>query len=105
MKGITIKVEPDVLKAKAASLDSRISTVEKELKSIADRIDASKNDWAGEAGTMHRRKFMALQGEMVRVISGLKKHPENLLTMAGLYSVTESGLRDMAGQLSGSVIR
>lgn len=105
MKGITIKVEPDALKTKAASIDSRIRTVEKELKAIAERIDASKNDWEGEAGIMHRIKFMALQDEMVRVISRLKKHPENLLTMAGLYSVTESGLQDMTGQLSGSVIR
>lgn len=105
MAGITIRVDPDVLKAKAMLIDSRISSVEKELKDIGERMACLKNDWDGEAGILHRKRFMDLQDEMLRVIGQLKKHPKKLLTMAGLYSATESELQAVAGRLPGHVIR
>ena len=104
MAGITIKVSPDVLKAKAVSIDSRIGRVERELKTIKDQIASSKNDWEGDAGNTHQKKYKDLQDEIRTVIRELKAHPKNLLTMAGLYSGTESELQAAANQLPTNVI-
>ena len=99
MAGVTIKVAPEVLKAKAADIRTQIDNVKKALDVIDKQIRTSKTYWEGDASNTHRQKYCSLKDEISKVITDLYANPRNLLTMAGLYTETENDQQATANTL------
>ena len=104
MAGITIRVTPEVLKTKANHISSQITMIERELSSIGNYINSSKNYWEGDASNTHQKHYQELQDDISSTIKDLKAHPRNLLAMAGLYEKTENEQKAAANELVTDVI-
>ncbi len=101
---MTIRVTPAELQRQAQEITSMIDRVERSLDTIEDQINSSKNYWEGDASNMHQQKYQSLRGDIRNTIRELRAHPRNLLTMAGLYTRTESEAQAESGTLSSDVI-
>lgn len=104
MAGVTLKVSPKELKAKAAEIQSQIKSFEKNWEQLSRIIKNTKGYWMGEAGEAHQQQFERYAEDVERIVKRLGEHPEDLLKMADIYEDSEKQAIRKAQQLSGDVI-
>lgn len=102
--GITLKVSPDALTAKAGQITSEISAMERELRALESVIAASTGYWTGDASARHQKYYRETKDDMAEVIKRLKEHPVELLKMAELYEKGEARAVEIANVLPKDVI-
>ncbi len=101
---ITLKVNPDELKSKAAEIKTSIGTVQTAFNEIEKLVAGSKKYWEGDASDRHQQYYKTFEEDIPKVIKRLKDHPENLLTMANLYESTETKNEQLTHKLPDNVI-
>lgn len=101
---ITLKVKPQVLKSKATSIRSSITSLEKELTSIGNVIIGTTKYWEGDASVQHQKYYDAIKEDIPTVLKRLKEHPNELLTMAGIYDKAEDTNEQLASSLPSNII-
>lgn len=101
---ITLKVKPEVLKAKASEVESDIKTLEKHFNSIQDIISRSGGYWVGAAGDKARKEFNDQKENTALVIKRFREHPTDLLVMADVYDEAERALVSENKELATDVI-
>ena len=86
----TIKVEPDQMIAKAASVKTKINNIRRIFESLEQRVNASNSYWKGEAGDMYRNKYKEFKDATEEIIKRLEEHVTDLNAMAGVYENAEN---------------
>lgn len=104
MAGITLKVSPNELKAKANEIQDQIRSFESAWRRIEQIINNSKGYWVGDAGNAHQKQFQQCRNDAERIMRRLYEHPTDLIKMAGLYEESEKKAVEKIQQLSGDVI-
>lgn len=99
-----LKVSPDVMKNQSQAIKGEIRKIELEWEKIEETIARSKYYWQGEASNIHQKAFNKVKTEVEEVIRRLKKHPANLLEMAGVYIEAENDAVQSAKALPEDVI-
>ena len=87
--GIVLKVTPEILKAKAAEIESDAAVLENEFHNIQDMMSKSAGYWNGAAGEKARNIFGAQDEYIQNIMKYLRLYPGKLLAMAGIYEETE----------------
>ncbi len=102
---INLRVTPDVLTSEAGAITDKIGKIETNLQTINEQIHSSKNYWEGEASDVHQEKYRKIEDETKKIIKRLKRHPQHLLEMAGLYKSTESENQALSQKLPSNPIQ
>ncbi len=100
----TLKVSPDELKAAANKINSEIADLKAGWGQLAQTVLHAKGYWSGEAGYAHQKQFQQYGQDVERIIARLRKHPDDLMAMAGLYEATETEAAEKTQELTGNVI-
>lgn len=101
---ITLRVRPDILKNKAAEIETDIKALENEFNNIQDIITRTTGYWQGIAGDKARTRFHSQKDDIQKVLIRFKEYPADLLEMAGVYEQTEHILISDHGVLKTDVI-
>ena len=100
----TIKVTTEILSAKANDAAERINILERCLEDIRSTVENTKGYWIGEAGEKCRQQYEKQQDMVSEVLKRLKKQPQTLLSIAGVYSNTENTAREVSMILPGDAL-
>ena len=95
-----LKVTPEKLIETAsefAGCEQRIRSITQEMVSI---VDGFKPVWQGEAATGFSMRFYSLRDDMERLYALIRKHSEDLMSIANEYRQAESESRNMAESLA-----
>lgn len=102
---ITLKVSPDIMKAKAGEIQSQIGNIKSYWEQISQIMKNSKSYWEGDASNLHQKYKKELEEDMKHIIRRLGEHPQDLLKMADIYKETEQKVMQIAFSLPQDVIR
>lgn len=101
---VTLKVQPEALRAKAQEVEGDVRTLRQQFDSIQDIVSRSSGYWAGDAGDRARREFSGQKESIAKVIRRFQEHPGDLMAMAGVYDETEKALSQENKKLATDVI-
>ena len=102
--GVSFRVQPDVLDAKAQEVSNEIDKMEKLFQNIQTTVNATKHYWVGEAGDVHRRAFQSQKDDIENILKRLKEHPVDLRMIAGTFRETEAKVEAVFSQMSSNLI-
>lgn len=100
---ITLKVTPGELEKQAKSVTRIIEKIEKDFNGIEQVVNGT-NYWQGAASEKHKKIFEENKKDISEILKRLREHPEDLKTMAGIYSETENENENIAKELPADVI-
>lgn len=101
---VEIKVQPEVLDAKALEVSSAVRQMEEILETILRTVKDTKNYWVGEAGDLHREAFQEQKNTMETLLKRLGEHPVDLQKIAKTYRDTEMIQANSMDWLSSNLI-
>ena len=102
--GVEIKVQPDVLNAKASDMSTSISQMEQLFDTVQTTVARTKYYWIGEAGELHRKMFEEQKDDVETLLKRLKEHPVDLQKIAKTYIDTEQRQTEASSQMSSNLI-
>lgn len=102
--GVSFRVQPEVLDAKAQEVTKEINQMEVLLQNIQKTVSATKHYWIGEAGNIHRAAFQSQKDDIEEMLKRLKEHPEDLRKIAGTYRATEKMVENTFSQMPSNLI-
>ncbi|MDO4329651.1 MAG: WXG100 family type VII secretion target [Lachnospiraceae bacterium] len=102
--GVEIRVQPDILNAKAEEVSGAIAQMEQLFESVQATAARTKYYWIGEAGELHRKMFEDQKDDIVQLLQRLKEHPVDLQKIAKTYTETEQQLTEAASLMSSNLI-
>lgn len=100
-----IKTSTGALQEKAVSISKKVASIERAFNGIASVVNSSSIYWDGSSGEAYRRYFREIQADMVEILRRLKKHPGNMLNMAGIYERSEEQAIEKMDTINNSLIR
>jgi len=100
----TIKVEPEVLKAKAEVVQAKMNEMKKAFDEIENTLRKTQNYWIGEAGDAHREMFYKTKDERDEIFKRFQEDVTDLNTMAAQYIATENEVKQITEELPSDVI-
>ncbi len=103
-QGSSILVDTNTMIAKANTVSSVISDVERTFQELQRVVNKTASYWIGIAGDHHRKMFQAEQDDITFILNRLKEHPEDLKLMAGNFELTERNLTELNRQLRSDYI-
>lgn len=83
-----IKVNIEELKGKAESMAAILAKMRADLQIMTDVMQRTSGYWVGEAGDKYRDLYMEEKEEITEILRRLSEHPNDLLSMAGVYRKT-----------------
>ena len=89
MAGITVKVDPNVLRSTASEVRSLTKALQNDFDELQNCVKQTSRYWVGAAGDQYRREFDAEKQETSEVLTVLGQYPTDLLSMAGIYDEAE----------------
>lgn len=101
---ITIRVTPEELKKNAMEITDEIKDLRNQYNAIEALVQKLPASWEGEAGGHHREVFREYMERVHTLLDACDRRPVQLLTMAGIYTETESRNQEMAGLLNRNII-
>ena len=102
--GVEIKVQPDVLNAKASDVSTSISQMEQLFDTVQTTVARTKYYWIGESGELHRKMFEEQKDDVETLLKRLKEHPVDLQKIAKTYIDTEQRQTEASSQMSSNLI-
>ncbi len=100
----TLRVTPEILKAKAKEITDEVSSLESNWSKIETIITNSKNYWEGDGSNMHQSYLKEVKSDVVTILKRLKEHPTDLLNMANLYDEAEEKANELSRVLPTDII-
>lgn len=101
---ISIKVDTETLNVLAGEAEKQISNVEICLRETGVLIERTGSYWLGEAGDKCRLQYKQQQDDVETILNQIKKQPEKLLEIAGVYRSTENEAVNVSTPLPGDII-
>lgn len=102
--GIVLKAAPEALIRMAGEMEGQLENIRKQLGLVEREIARTSFFWEGEAGRRHQSLLEGLKEDLGASVRNLKRDPEILLQMAGLYKKTESESEEAVQALSADII-
>ncbi|MCI8950220.1 MAG: hypothetical protein HFG49_09280 [Lachnospiraceae bacterium] len=102
--GVEIKVQPDILNAKAEEVSAAVAQMEQLFDTVQTTVGRTKYYWIGEAGELHRRMFEEQKDDVETLLKRLKEHPVDLQKIAKTYIDTEQQQTEASSQMSSNLI-
>lgn len=100
-----IKISTGALQEKATDISKKVVNIERAFSGIGSVVNSSCSYWEGNSGEVYRRYFREIQTDMNEIMGRLKKHPRNMLNMAGLYERSEEQAVEKMDTLNSGLIR
>lgn len=100
----SLKVDPDVMRAKAAAVQGKIKEMQNSFEALENTVRKTQNYWVGEAGDAHRDFFNNTEEERTEIFKRLMEDVTDLNQMAAQYSTTESEVLSLSQELPADVI-
>ena len=104
LQNITLKVTPEVLVSKSEEVTKRINQMSLHFDQLFQLIEKTKGYWVGEAGDKHRTLYKDMTDDIDEMLSRLKEHPVDLVTIAQQYSDVELKIEQEIASLPGDII-
>ena len=104
LNGVTLKVTPEILNAKANEANGKINLIKQHFDSLEENVSRTKAYWIGEAGDMYRKLFEQEKESIEEIIKRLSEHPKDLQAIAQVYSDVELKAAEIAEELPGDVL-
>lgn len=101
---VSFKVTPEELVAKAQEVTTEITNMETHLDELQTLVDKTKGYWIGEGGDTNRNLYYDLQDTIETIMTRLKEHPLDLVTIAQTYSDVELQVEEIITPLPGDVL-
>ena len=102
--GVEIKVTTQELRNAAANIRNITERIQNLYARISEAALKFPAQWEGEAETMHRQKLTAALDRAKKAGDELKKRPDRLLVITGVYEQTEQQNIGSAQTLDSNVI-
>lgn len=99
-----IKVQTEVLVQKAEAARTAISSMEKRLDEITQKVNQMSGYWEGEAASQARSIYQKQQEVMQKILKQLKEYPDKLLTISGNYTAAEAANQNESGALRNNIL-
>lgn len=100
----TIKVNPDVLRAKASSTEGKIGELKAVFDALETTVNKTKTYWNGEAAESHREFYEKQKPDIETLFKRLAEEVSDLNQMASVYSTTEQEVKEISSELPSDVI-
>lgn len=100
----TLKVDPEIMKAKAEAVQVRITEMKVSFDEIENTLRKTQSYWIGEAGDAHRELFSKTGEEREEIFKRLAEDVNDLYTMAAQYTATENEIKQLTEELPSDVI-
>lgn len=100
----SLTVTPEVLRAKAQSVQGRINELQKAFDAMKTQVNKTQNYWIGEAGDAHRESYRNKEADIAENIKRLREEVSDLNEMASVYASTEQTVAAIAEDLPFDVI-
>uniref|UniRef100_I5AXE7 ESAT-6-like protein n=1 Tax=Eubacterium cellulosolvens (strain ATCC 43171 / JCM 9499 / 6) TaxID=633697 RepID=I5AXE7_EUBC6 len=81
----TVKVDNDVLKAKADEASSRIRDCRAAMEAMENELNKCGSSWTGEGNEAFRQTFSRVKKNVEDALAEYERYPEDLLTYVGIY--------------------
>ena len=105
MAGVSLKVEPNIIKAQSSEIKKEIDNIEKQWKNIQEIVKRTKSYWEGTASTNNQKHYKSLESDLNRSIKKMKIRPTELLEIAQIYVDVETKLQVASSQLPTDIIK
>lgn len=89
MANMSLRVTPEALEAKADEFSGVVKEIRSHFEQVLSISSKTRGYWQGEAGTRDRESFASYQDDISFILRRLEEHPEDLLSMAGIYRTAE----------------
>ena len=100
----SLKVDPDVMRNKAALVQEKIRDMQTAFESLENTVRKTQNYWIGEAGDAHREMFFKSEDDREEIFKRLMEDVTDLNQMADVYSTTEREVKEISEELPSDVI-
>lgn len=97
-------VEPKVLAAQAGEVERLVTLMKNGFDDLERYVRNTNSYWVGEAGNVHREKYINMKPNIEQAIKRLNEHVNDLRVMAGIYEEAENAANMEAQGLVESVI-
>ena len=99
-----LKVTPAELTAAAAEMRAAAGGIRRAMETADSAADSCAGFWQGEAFEKHRTEYEKMKEQMRKAAAQLEALPDQLLSMAGIYTSAEEGAEGMAGMLRTEIL-
>ena len=99
-----IVVSTEALLSQASTVEGLIKRVSAGFDTMKQKINNTNSYWIGEAGDVHRQKYISQQQTIDEIIRRLTENVTDLRAMAGVYEQAERSAEAEAEALVESVI-
>ncbi|MDO5131596.1 MAG: hypothetical protein Q4D81_01280 [Eubacteriales bacterium] len=93
---VTINVNDESLLGAASTLKERIRNMQESYANVMEIVQNTSRYWVGLAGDEHRSAFQEQQDEIDHILARLSEHPDDLLTIAGIYVEKEKEAEEIS---------
>ncbi len=102
--GVSLRVSPEVLVAKAEALLKDMVLLKGALELVEQKIDGSSAYWNGEAGDQYRQIYNEQREDIIEIMNRLQNNPAQLKEIGESYIETDKEAKEIAEDLLGNVI-
>lgn len=99
MSSLVLRVTPKILEDKAEEFRALVQDIQRRFNRIENISKKTKGYWEGEAGDCDRTGYASYQDDINFIVRRLLEHPDDLLTMAGIYREAEQDVAELNSQL------
>lgn len=104
MDEIKIKVSTENLQSKASAVDGLIGKMNRQYDELYRKVKSISAYWKGEAAVKSMERCEKDKELVASMLQRLKKYPEDLQKMAGIYDTGNKAVEDGASSLPFDVI-
>ena len=99
-----IRVKTEDLVRKADQVDGLLNELSRDFGELAQIIQRSSSYWIGDAGNRYRADYKKQDDEIQDVIRRLRRFPNNLRQIAGVYKAGEEQAKATAAALPKDIL-
>ena len=102
--GVSLRVAPEVLVAKAEAILKDVIVLKQALDRIEQKIDGTSSYWNGEAGEQYRQIYNEQREDIRSILNRMNNNPTKLIDMGKEYINTDKEALDIVNELIDNVI-
>lgn len=104
MADFILKVSPEEMIAQAERVKAGVDNVARQFEAVGERVRGSVSYWEGVSSSRHVVRFDKIREKYETLAKCLRKRPDDLLKMAGLYNENEQSVTEASEALPGSIL-
>jgi uncharacterized protein YukE len=97
-----LRVDPDALRAQVGKVQTSVQSIEYQVSLLVQAM-GDMTYWRGPAARLHQNDLSKTNEELQSVINRLRRYPEDISKMAGIYEASEVTNQVVVGQLTSDI--